>query len=125
TVVNDTERQAQTRKLLDGVDMALTLGTDRVRVFAGNRTEGLSDEQSMEYIVEGLQQGARYAEEKGVTLCLENHGLLAGKGEQVKGIIEAVGSLALKANPDTGNFMLVNEDSVEAVKVVAPLAGSV
>ena len=119
------ERERQIQSIRDGVDMANLLETNRLRVFAGNLAEGVEYDAAFQWIVDGLAEASAYAEPQGVTLCLENHGLLAGSGQQVKQIIEAVGSTALKANPDTGNFMLVNENSVEAVRLLAPLSGSV
>lgn len=118
------KRREQVESIKEGVDTAVTLGTDRVRVFAGH-SKTVDFETGLQWIVEGLSEGAKYAGEKGVVLCLENHGVLAGKGEQVKTILERVGSPALKANPDTGNFLLVNENPVDAVRVVAPMTGNV
>ena len=75
---------------------------------------------------EGLTEAANYAHSKGVKLALENHGKLAGRGEQVRALIEDVrsncGHDAMGANPDTGNFVLVDEDSVKAVSEEASLA---
>jgi len=65
--------------------------------------------------VEGLTGAARYAYDQGVTLALENHGKLAGRSDQVTTILNAVASPALKANPDTGNFLLVHQPSHLAV----------
>jgi sugar phosphate isomerase/epimerase len=118
------ERKKQVQSIKDGVDTAVALGTTKVRVFAGHHDE-VGFEKALGWIIEGLKEGAQYAETKGVDLCLENHGTLAGKGEQVKTIIDRVGSPAMKANPDTGNFLLVNENPVEAVGVVAPFTGNV
>lgn len=117
-------RAKQVQAIKDGVDMAVTLGTNRLRVFAGHHDE-IGFEKALGWIIEGLKEGAAYAETQGVVLCLENHGTLAGKGEQVKAILDAVNSPALKANPDTGNFMTVNQNPVDAMKIVAPFTGSV
>jgi sugar phosphate isomerase/epimerase len=124
TSEDPAEREKALQAVKDGVDMAVTLGTDKVRVFAGHHDE-VGFEKALGWIIEGLKAGAEYAASKGVTLCLENHGTLAGRGDQVKTIIEAVGSPALRANPDTGNFMCVKQDPTEAVAVLAPLTGSV
>lgn len=118
------ERAKALQAVKDGVDMAVTFNTDKVRVFAGHHDE-VGFDKALGWIIEGLKAGAAYAESKGVVLCLENHGTLAGRGDQVKTIIDAVGSPALRANPDTGNFMCVKQDPVEAVAIVAPLTGSV
>jgi sugar phosphate isomerase/epimerase len=124
TVAEADARAKQVQKIKDAVDTAVELGTTKVRVFSGHHDE-VGFEKALGWIVDGLGEGARYAETKGVQLCLENHGTLAGKGEQVKTILDRVGSPGLKANPDTGNFLLVNDDPVKAVEVVAPYAGSV
>jgi len=124
TSEDPAERANQVQAIKDGVDMAVELNTNRVRVFAGHHDE-VGFEKALGWIIAGLKEGAKYAESKGVVLCLENHGTLAGKGEQVKAILDAVGSPALKANPDTGNFMCVNQNPTEAIKIVAPFTGSV
>ncbi len=120
------ERQAQVKRIQFGVDEALYYGAGVVRVFAGDVSEGITYDQARSWIVDGLSEASIYAHERGIKLALENHGKLAGRGDQVKGIIEDVrskcGNDALGANPDTGNFLLVDQDSVEAVTQVASLA---
>ncbi len=119
-------RQVELNKIRFGVDEAVRFGAGVVRVFAGDVSESVTLESAMEWIVDGLAEGSVYAAEKGVKLALENHGSLAGRGEQVRGIVEAVrrkaGNDALGANPDTGNFLLVGQASHEAIAHVAPLA---
>ena len=120
------ERHEQLNRIKFGVDEALHYGAGVVRVFAGDVAPGITFEQAREWIVEGLAEASKYAEEKGVRLALENHGTLAGRGDQVRGLIEDVreraGNRALGANPDTGNFLLVNQPSHEAISEVAPYA---
>lgn len=113
------ERRKQTKVIIKGVDSAKELGAKVVRVFSGNPTEGITFEQALGWIIEGLQEGARYAEKSGVYLALENHGKLAGRSDQVLTIIEKVGSPNFGANPDTGNFQLVHQLSDEAVAALA------
>ncbi len=119
------ERARQLEIVTRGVDVAKYLGTKTVRVFAGDLAEGIEFEDGRSWIVEGLRQAAAYAEQHGITLALENHGLLAGKGAQVQGIIEDVNSPALRATIDTGNFLLVDEEPTDAVKILASLASHV
>lgn len=119
-------RAAEVEKIKFGVDEALKLGAGVVRVFAGDVAEGISFDQARAWIIEGLTEGSRYAAAAGIKLALENHGKLAGRGDQVRGIIEEVraksGSNTLGANPDIGNFLLVDQDSVEAISQVASLS---
>ncbi len=125
-VIPDPEARAQQVKIITrGVDMAKYLNTKVVRVFAGDLAEGIAFDAARGWIVAGLREAAAYAKEHDIILALENHGLLAGKGDQVQGLIADVGSTALKATIDTGNFLLVDEEPTDAVKILAPLAGHV
>lgn len=123
------DREAQVNRIRFGVDEALEYGAGVVRVFAGDVAEGLTFELVRGWIVEGLASASIYAHERGVKLALENHGKLAGRGEQVRGLIEDVrdraGNDALGANPDTGNFLLVDQPSHEAIAEVGNLASMV
>ncbi len=120
------EREAQLQRVRFGVDQALLYGAGVVRVFAGDVGPGLGYDECRAWIVDGLARASDYAHERGVRLGLENHGRLAGRSAQVAAIIAEVrdrcGHDALGANPDTGNFLLVDEDPTDAVTALAPLA---
>jgi sugar phosphate isomerase/epimerase len=118
-------RAGQVNVIRSGVDSANHFGAKVVRVFAGNYDEKHSFGDAFAWIVEGLKAASDYAGNNGVTLALENHGRLAGRSNQVREIIEAVNSPALRANPDTGNFLLVHQAPHEAVKELAGLAAMV
>ena len=122
----EADRRAQVDRIKFGVDEAVFYGAKVVRVFAGDVSEGITYEQVREWIVEGLTEAANYAHSKGIKLALENHGKLAGRGDQVVGIVRDVrsrcGHDAMGANPDTGNFVLVDQDSVEAITQIGNLA---
>lgn len=122
------ERAAWEQQLADlktGVEVANQLETPTLRVFSGNAKPGYSFDDGFAWIVDGLAAGAHYAESHGITLALENHGLMAGRSSQVRRIIEAVGSPVLRANIDTGNFLLVNQNPTEAAQELAKLAALV
>lgn len=111
-----------------GVDEAILYQSNTVRVFAGDVYEDapFTQEQAFNWIIDGLAEAADYAQSKNVRLALENHGKLAGRGDQINDIITQVraktGHNALGANPDTGNFLLVNQPGHEGVAEVAPNA---
>jgi sugar phosphate isomerase/epimerase len=113
---DSSERKEQVEYLKDSIKIALKLGTKRMRVFSGDKKEGMSFDMAENWIVECFKEVAPLAEDAGITMVVENHGLLAGKSSQVKKIIDRIGSKALKSNADVGNFILVNENSLEAVK---------
>ena len=104
------------------MDNAVHFGAKTVRVFAGDIKAGFTYEQCLLWIIAGLKEAAAYAYDRGVTLALENHGKLAGRSDQVQTILNAVASPALKANPDTGNFLLVHQASHTAVAELATRA---
>ncbi len=116
-----SERRRELNELKRGVDIALELGTDILRVFSGSARDDVTQEQGMAWILEGLTTGAAYAEARGVTLALENHGQFAGRSDQVRGIIDAVDSPALRVNLDTGNFLPVGQNPAEAAADLADL----
>jgi sugar phosphate isomerase/epimerase len=120
-----TTRVQELDSLRQGVDTALELGTNLVRVFSGNAKEGYTLEDGMRWIIDGLSAGAEYAAQHGVTLALENHGLMAGRSDQVQEIIRTVNSPALRANLDTGNFLLVGQNPTEAAQELAGLVALV
>lgn len=115
------DRRRELDELKRGVDIALALDVNLMRVFSGSYLDGVSHQQGMSWILEGLSAGAAYAACQGVTLALENHGRFAGRSDQVRDIIAAVGSPALRVNLDTGNFLPVGQDPLEAARDLANL----
>lgn len=120
------ERLEQLDRIKFGIDEAVDFGAGVVRVFAGDVAEGITFDQARAWIVEGLVAASEFAQSAGVKLALENHGTLAGKGSQVVGLVHDVragaGNAAFGANPDFGNFVIVDEDPAYAVEQIAPYA---
>lgn len=112
------ERKKQIDSVKKGVDIACKLNTDKLRIFSGDVKVGITYDYAKEWIVECLKECVTYAEKKGITLVLENHGMLAGKSNQIKNIIEEVDSKYLMSNADVGNFLLVNENPYDAIKAL-------
>lgn len=108
-----------------GVDAAVYFDAKAVRVFIGWDSPDYDMDAMMKQAIEAFKECAAYAESRGVVLCLENHGKTAGKSEQVKTILDAVNSPSMKANTDTGNFLLVDEEPTEAISNLAGNIGLV
>jgi hydroxypyruvate isomerase len=119
-IADENARKAALQEIIKGIDIAQKLDTSILRVFAGNLIDGISKDEGFEWILEGLSKAAAAAEQSGIILCIENHGKLAGKGIQIKEIIEKVGSGALRSTFDVGNFLLVDENTTEAAKILLP-----
>lgn len=120
-----TVRAQQLAVLKHSVDVANQLEVNTLRVFSGNAKEGYKLEDGLGWILAGLAESAAYAQAHGVTLALENHGLMAGRSDQVRQIIETVNSPALRANLDTGNFLLVGQNPTDAARELADLVALV
>jgi sugar phosphate isomerase/epimerase len=108
------ERDAEVKKVLDGIEVAKMLDTNIVRVFCGDINGDLTFEEGVSWIIEGLKKCAEVAEKAQVYLAIENHGLLAGTSAQVVEILKEVNSPYVKSTFDTGNFLLVHEKPAEA-----------
>jgi len=122
---DEDRREAEIRRVLWDIEVARALGAPVVRVFSGDAHQGIAFGQAKGWIVEGLRRAAQYAERRQVRLALENHGLFAGRSEQVEEILDAVGSPALTANIDTANFLLVDDDPLAAARRLARRTGHV
>ena len=122
-VSNDFARddyEAQIAEVLHGIDVARRLKTSTVRVFAAHPREGIDLDATLATVIRGLKAVAPVAEGAGITLAIENHGLLAGKSGQILHLIREVDSPSVRANADIGNFLLVDEDPLEAVDSLLP-----
>lgn len=73
-------------------------------------------------VVEATREVADYAMGIGIRLGVENHGRFIGSFHQIASIIKAVNSPAYGANIDMGNFVVVDEDPLEAVRTLAKYA---
>lgn len=113
-------RQAALDKITCAFPIAIALEAKVIRVFSGNLNGDIAYEEAQQWIVEGLSGAANEAEKLGLTLCLENHGLLAGTGAQIQSIIDQVASPALRSTFDTGNFLLVDENPLDALHKLLP-----
>jgi sugar phosphate isomerase/epimerase len=110
--------ESEIARVKAGVDLAIMLGARNVRVFSSRPNENYSFGETMKVIINSLGECAKYAEERGMTLVLENHGAFAASSKQVLNILENVNSHALRINADTGNFLVGLEDPLEGVKNV-------
>jgi hydroxypyruvate isomerase len=59
-------------KLREGIDVAAEFKSPNVITFTGYREPGISDEEGMQNCVDCWKKVIGYAEQKGVTLCLEH-----------------------------------------------------
>jgi sugar phosphate isomerase/epimerase len=81
--------------------------------------EGYKDEDGFGWVIDGLGQCLKKAEECGVTLGLENHWGLGRTPEGVLRVVDALKSPWLQVTLDTGNFL---EEPYPKLEKLAPKA---
>ena len=118
-------RESQVKYVLDSIDNAVSFGAKFIRVFCGNGSEGIDFYTAKKWVVESFNAVASYAEEKGITLVIENIGVFMGSSSQVKAVIEEVGSQALRSNADIANFLGTLENPVQALENLKDYIGFV
>ena len=118
-----TARATHLQMVRDGVDTAARLGAPVLRVFGGSRPKAgpgaLSPTNALQLAIDGLGTSAAYAQSKGVVLGIENHGGLPGTAAEVRQVLDAVNSPALRLILDVGNFVGVGDDPVAATRSLA------
>lgn len=60
------------QSLRDGIDLAVQFGSKKVITFTGMREPGMDDETAAKNCVDCWKRVVGYAEQKGITLCLEH-----------------------------------------------------
>lgn len=127
TVSDDQQRADDVDAIRDWADVAVFLGAPRVRFFAGSGAElDAGGDELYRKVVDAMRQVAAIGAERGVTMCLENHGNTTA--EQVLALLKDVDSEFLKFTLDTGNFpphSQVHDGTYESIERCAPYAAIV
>lgn len=124
-VKTEEERLKQVEMVKNACQIAKFFDTNTIRVFCGDVCEGYDFDTAFDLIVKSFKECVKVAKKENIYYCLENHGKLAGKSQQVKAILDAVNSENLKATTDTGNFLLIGEKPLECVKELKDKIGLV
>jgi sugar phosphate isomerase/epimerase len=67
------ERRRQVERQKAAIDLTARLGARHCRTLSGQRYPDLTRNEGIARTVEGIRRSLEYAEQRGVTLCLENH----------------------------------------------------
>lgn len=102
--------------------LAADLGVGIVRAMGGSVQPVLSSEQMIRNIVRGFKVAVEMATQYGVTLALENHGVVVNDGPILKRIVDEVASDNLGLTLDTGNFCWAGHSLEEAHRYFDQLA---
>lgn len=122
----DGDTQAEIERVKGLVDIAADMGVRRIRHDAAwNAGKYETFEKALPHIAKACRQVTEYASTKGIKTMVENHGYFIQDSERVENLFSAVNHPNFSLLVDMGNFMCADELSVDAVHLVAPMAGYV
>ena len=120
--IADSESQfrAEIKRVCRQVDIAHRLGVRRMRHDVAERPLGeatiLRFQSDLGRLAEACAEVADYASQYGIVTSVENHGRHMQASERVQMLLHAVDRPNFCTTLDIGNFLVVDEDPVAAVK---------
>ena len=116
-----TARDEQLEMTRKWIDYSAILGAPVIRIFAGKVPKGGNEAEAIRMCQAGINESLKYAEKKGVSLALENHGGITSTPEQMMRIIDGIDKAPnFGINFDSGNFR--TEHPYQDLEKIAPLA---
>jgi sugar phosphate isomerase/epimerase len=120
-------RKAQIEKQRRWIDMTAALGGSYCRVLSGQRRPELSMEQGVKLAADCIYECLPYAQQRGITLILENHYKddfweypeFAQKLDVFAALVDAVVHPNFGVNYDPSNAFLAGDDPLELLRRVA------
>ncbi|HRN54917.1 MAG TPA: sugar phosphate isomerase/epimerase family protein, partial [Agriterribacter sp.] len=120
-------REKEIAKQKGWIDMTYTLGGSYCRVLSGQRRPELSAEEGVQLAADCIYACLPYAEERGITLILENHYKddfweypeFAQKMDVFCKLVDSIHHPYFGVNYDPSNTYLAGEDPIELLKRVS------
>jgi len=120
---DDADLEREVAKVKAYIEVAVGTGCRVIRVMGGEPKANLAPDAWVGRVVEGFQACVGDAERAGVTLALENHGLITNHAPTALKILEQVGSERLRCNMDASNYRWAGyalETVYEFYRLIAP-----
>ncbi len=120
-------RENEIKKQKEWIDMTFALGGSYCRVLSGQKRPELSIEEGVQLAAESIKECLPYAQEKNITLILENHYKddfweypeFAQKMDVFCKLVDAIDHPNFGVNYDPSNTYLAGEDPLELLKRVS------
>jgi sugar phosphate isomerase/epimerase len=120
-------REKEIGKQKEWIDMTYALGGSYCRVLSGQRRPELSVEEGVKFAADSIYQCLPYAEERGITLILENHYKddfweypeFAQKMDIFCMLVDRIHHPMFGVNYDPSNTYLAGEDPIDLLKRVS------
>jgi sugar phosphate isomerase/epimerase len=97
-------RDREIARVKDWIDVAATLGSPVVRIFAGGVPKGGDPKEARKWVVECIHLALEHAAKRGIFLALENDGGLTDDAAGTLEIVRAIEHPWFGMNLDMGNF---------------------
>lgn len=107
--------------LRETIRLAYDLGCKIVRIYSGFLRPNIPYEDQWNWCVEYIREGAKFAEDHGVFLALQNHSEITVHHLDVLKMIEEIGSPAMKVALDAPYVLMTGESLEKAVADVGSL----
>jgi len=109
TQPNKRKRADDVQLVRNWIDAAVKLGAPVVRIFAGPKAEeGVSEEETTQWMIESIQDCVDYGKEKGIIVALQNHNEFVKTAQQVHQIMNNIDSEWLGLMLDIGSYRTAN-----------------
>jgi len=107
--------------LRETIRLAYDLGCKIVRIYSGFLRPQIPYEDQWNWCVQYIREGAKFAEDCGVYLALQNHSEITVHHQDLLQMIQEIGSPAMKVALDAPYIMKTGEPLEKAVVEVGPL----
>ncbi|MEQ8687845.1 MAG: sugar phosphate isomerase/epimerase family protein [Imperialibacter sp.] len=120
-------RQKEIEKQKHWIDMTYALGGSFCRVLSGQKRPELSMDEGVKLAADSIEQCLPYAQERGITLIIENHYKddfweypeFAQKADVFCQLVESIDHPCFGVNYDPSNTYLAGEDPIDLLKRVS------
>jgi sugar phosphate isomerase/epimerase len=105
------------------VDVTDALGAPHLRVFAGKLPSGVTQQQSIDWVVEAMKEACDYSGAKGITLGIEDHSGVTQQASVCLEIMQRINSPYAGINLDITHFVPTpTEDAYAQIEACLPYA---
>jgi len=112
------DRAQAVANMIRDIREATTVGIDHLNVFTGYHEPGQDPVMEVQRVIDCYREVMPVAQEKGATLCLENHSTVCRDADSILWLIHAVRGENLWTNPDPSNFLHGFTEAAEAQREV-------
>lgn len=98
------------------IDLAEAGGVEIIRLFAGWAEENEITDIMYEQVINGFKEVGEYAQNKGITIALENHGGITKTPDRIEKLLSGVNLSSVGLNYDPANFHHCKVNPEEALK---------